>query len=81
MAQMKLFGGYTLRKRKLAVGGAADLDLPDDVDLGYEDKVRIVITGHVVKAGGHVQRPEEGGRAVLDASFSISTDDYSIEKL
>lgn len=82
MAQIKLFGGFTLRKRKLAVGGAGDLDLPDDLDLDYDDKVRVVIEGHVVKATGHVQSNEEtGGRRLLDASFSISTDGYSIEKL
>lgn len=81
MAQMKLFTGYTVRKRKLAVGGAGELDLQDDLDLDYEDKVRVIIEGHVVSAKAKVERGEGGGRAVLDAAFSIATDNYSIEKL
>ena len=80
MAQLRMFPGYEAGNRRMAVGGAASIDLPPDFDAAFGEKIRVTITGRITKILGHAKTDEEGD-GILDARFSLAAEDFHVEKL
>ena len=78
MAQQKLFPGYDVPKRTLAIGAAGSLETKEDLDFG--DRVRIEVVARVTKVAGH-GKPDEEGDYEVAITYGTAVEDHTITKL